>query len=37
MEKQASLRDFEFGKDRKRAAQDLQWALLNGAEFVMNH
>ncbi len=36
-EKESSLRDFEFGKDRKRAAQDLQWALLNGVEFVLNH
>jgi len=36
-EKQTALRDFEFGKDRTKAAQDLQWALLNGVEFVLNH
>jgi len=36
-EKQTVLRDFEFGKDRIKAAQDLQWALLNGVEFVLNH
>lgn len=36
-ERKTALQDFEFAKDRKRAAQDLQWALLNGAEFVLNH
>jgi len=36
-EKQTALRDFEFGKDRTKGAQDLQWALLNGVEFVLNH
>ncbi len=36
-EKDSAIRDFEFGKDRKKAAQDLQWALINGVEFVLNH
>ncbi len=37
VEKQTVLQSFEFEKDRKKAAQDLQWALINGVEFVLNH
>ena len=27
----------ELGNDRKQGAENLQWALLNGIEFVLNH
>jgi uncharacterized protein YukE len=36
-EKRAVLDSFEFAKDRKKGVQDLQWALLNGVEFALNH
>jgi len=36
-ETKTALQDFEFGKDRKRAVEDLEWALLNGVEFLVNH
>ena len=34
-EKEVALRVME--RDRKAGAEDLQWALLNGIEFVLNH
>jgi len=34
-EKQVALR--YMGKDRKTGAENLQWVLLNGSEFVLNH
>ena len=34
-EKQVALR--YMGKDRKTGAENLQWVLLNGTEFVLNH
>jgi hypothetical protein len=38
MEKQKILQEiFPFGTDRKRAAENLAWTLLNGIEFVLNH
>ena len=26
-----------FEKDRKRGVENVQWALLNGIEFILNH
>ena len=34
-EKQVALR--ELSRDRRIGAEDIQWALLNGIEFVLNH
>ena len=34
-EKQVALR--YMGKDRKTGAENLQWVLVNGTEFVLNH
>ena len=36
-EQKAALETFQFADDRTRAAQDLQWAQLNGIEYVLNH
>ncbi len=36
-EKRTALQAFPFSTDRTRAAQNLQWALLNTVEFVLNH
>jgi hypothetical protein len=38
LEKQKLVKDvFPFASDRKRAAENLEWALLNSIEFVLNH
>jgi hypothetical protein len=36
-EKRTALQAFPFSADRTRALQNLQWALLNTVEFVVNH
>jgi uncharacterized protein YukE len=36
-ETRTALQAFPFKSDRRRAAQNLQWALLNSIEFVVNH
>ena len=36
-EKEWILETFGFESDRKRAIENLQWALLNQTEFVLNH
>lgn len=36
-EKAAALSAFEFDKDRQSGAENLQWGLLNGIEFILNH
>jgi len=36
-ERNAAIRAFEFEKNRKKGVENLQWALLNGIEFVLNH
>ncbi len=36
-EKKYVLETFPFKTDRKRAAQNLQWVLLNSVEFILNH
>ena len=33
----AAVGAFELEKDRKRGAENLEWALLNSIEFVLNH
>jgi hypothetical protein len=36
-ERKAAIHAFEFEKNRKIGVENLQWALLNGIEFVLNH
>jgi hypothetical protein len=36
-ESKAAIHAFEFEKNRKTGVENLQWALLNGIEFVLNH
>ena len=36
-EQEQALSVFPFKEDRRRAVENLQWALLNGIEFVLNH
>ena len=36
-EKRTALQAYPFATDRTRAAQNLEWALLNSVEFVVNH
>jgi hypothetical protein len=33
----AAIHAFELEKNRKIGVENLQWALLNGIEFVLNH
>ena len=36
-EVKAAIASFQFEKDRKSGAENFQWGLLNGIEFVLNH